>query len=220
MGSRKGTNTGPVSIAEIQEGKASEAQDIWEQLKLEDNEILAADVAALNEMRAMIHEYVDVFSVPTASIGCTDKATFRVELKPGTQPVRQKVRPLNPDQRKSLQEQLKVWTDEGVIERTSSPWASPLVPVMKKTGDIRWAVDYRALNGATVSDTYPLPSIAESLERLSGAEIFSCLDAASAYNVIPVEEDSREKLAFISPFGCHLEQRTVEPVMLGSLADV
>ena len=109
-----------------------------------------------------------------------------MELRPGAQPVRQKVRPLNPDQRKSLQEQLKVWTDEGVIERTSSPWASPLVPVMKKTGDIRWAVDYRALNGATIADTYPLPSIAESLERLSGAEIFSCLDAASVYNVIPV----------------------------------
>ena len=69
------------------------------------------------------------------SIGCTDKATFRVELKPGAQPVRQKLRPLNPDQRKSLQDQLKVWTDEGVIERTSSPWGSPLVPVMKKTGE-------------------------------------------------------------------------------------
>ena len=207
MGERIGTNTGPVSIAEIQEGKVSEAQDIWEQLKLEDNEILAADPEAFNEVRTMIREYVDVFSVPAASIGCTDKATFRVELKPGTQPVRQKVRPLNPDQRKSLQEQLKVWTDEGVIERTSSPWASPLVPVMKKTGDIRWAVDYRALNGATVADTYPLPSIAESLERLSGAEIFSCLDAASAYNVIPVEEESREKLAFISPFGCYTYKR-------------
>ena len=78
---------------------------------------------------------------------------------------------------------------------------------MKKTGDIRWAVDYRALNGATVADTYPLPSIAESLERLSGAEIFSCLDAASTYNVIPVEEESREKLAFISPFGCYTYKR-------------
>ena len=206
--SRIGTSTvGPARLAEIQEGKAGEARDIWEHEKLEDNEILAADPTTLNEMRVMIHEFVDVFSVSTASNGFTDKATFRVELRPGVQPVRQKVRLLNTDQRKSLQKQLKVWTDEGVIEQTSSPWASPLVPVMKKTGDIRWAVDYRALNGATIADTYPLPSIAESLERLSGAEIFSCLDAASAYNVIPVEGGSREKLVFISPFGCYTYKR-------------
>ena len=114
---------------------------------------------------------------------------------------------MNPDQRKSLKDQLRVLTDEGVIERTSSPWGSPLVPVMKKTGETRWAVDYRALNGVTVADMYPLPSIAESLERLSGAEIFSCLDAASAYNVIPVAEDSREALAFISPLGCYTYKR-------------
>ena len=56
-------------------------------------------------------------------------------------------------------------------------------------------MDYRALNGVTVADTYPLLSIAESLESLSGAEIFSCLDAVSAYNVIPVAEDSREAQA-------------------------
>ena len=105
-GSRIATSTvGPVSIAEIQEIKAEEAQDVWEQLKLEENEILAADPTALNEVRAMIYKFVDVFSVPTASIGCTDKATFRVELRPGAQPVRQKVRPLNPDQRKSLKDQ-------------------------------------------------------------------------------------------------------------------
>ena len=45
-------------------------------MKLEENEILAADPTALNEVRAMIYEFVDVFSVPTASIDCRDKATF------------------------------------------------------------------------------------------------------------------------------------------------
>ena len=33
------------------------------------------------------------------------------------------------------------------------------------------------------------------------------MDAASAYNVIPVAEDSREALAFISPFGCYTYRR-------------
>ena len=33
------------------------------------------------------------------------------------------------------------------------------------------------------------------------------MDAASAYNVIPVAENSREASAFISPFGCYTYKR-------------
>ena len=114
--------------------KAEEAQDVWEQLKLEDNEIPAP-----NEVKA--------FSVPTAWIDCMGEATFKARLQPGAQPVRQKVQPLKTNQERSREDQLQLWTDEGVIERISFPRDSPLVPVIKKTVETRWNEDYGNLEG-------------------------------------------------------------------------
>ena len=116
-------------------------------------------------------------------------------------PVRSKLRPLNPKQREDLARQMDIWRREDVIEESTSPWASPLVPALKKDGSIRWAVDYRILNRFTVPDAYPLPSIEENLERLQGSHVFSTLDAAAAYHHLPVKKKVRPYLAFITPMG-------------------
>ncbi|MCP3661418.1 MAG: hypothetical protein GY696_02815 [Gammaproteobacteria bacterium] len=74
---------------------------------------------------------------------------------PGTQPISQKLRDLNPELEQKLQDQINKWLEEGVIEASKSPWSSPLVPVKKKDGSVRWAVDYRLLNKHLVMDSYP-----------------------------------------------------------------
>ena len=57
-GSRIDTSdVGPVAVR-IQGLNAEAAQDVWEQLKLEENDILAVDLTALNEVRAMIYEFL------------------------------------------------------------------------------------------------------------------------------------------------------------------
>ena len=71
-----------------------------------------------------------------------------------------------------------------VIEPADSPWASPLVPVKKKNGAIRWATDFRVLNSLTVDDSFPTPNISEVLETLSESKVFSTLDAQNAYHCI------------------------------------
>ena len=90
----------------------------------------------------MISEYRDVFSNSTP--GCTDIVELQLRLKPGTQPIRQKFCDLNPRQEAELESQLETWVKEGVIEPSDSAWSSPLVPIKKKDGSTRWAVDYRA----------------------------------------------------------------------------
>eukprot|EP00644_Phytophthora_capsici_P019121 jgi/Phyca11/132843/e_gw1.239.4.1 len=57
----------------------------------------------------------------------------------------------------------------GVIEEGNGAWGFPVVLVRKKDGEVRFCVDYRALNKVTHKDVYPLPRIDETLEALGGA---------------------------------------------------
>ena len=106
--------------------------------------------------------------------------TMKLRLKPGTEPVRQRYRELNPKMLKDLEKQMSAWSDQGVIEPSTSPWARPLVPVRKKDGTIRWAVDFRHLNSCLEMDSYPLPRIQTLLDRAGGHRVYSALDATAA----------------------------------------
>ena len=66
--------------------------------------------------------------------------------------------------------QLKKIQKEGVIEPSSSPWASPVVLVRKKDGSMRFCIDYRVLNSVTKADTFPLPRFDDLLHQLGRAK--------------------------------------------------
>ncbi|CAB4034069.1 Retrovirus-related Pol poly from transposon 412, partial, partial [Paramuricea clavata] len=69
----------------------------------------------------------------------------------------------------------------GVIETSTSPWSSTVVLVAKKNGTLRFCVDYRKLNDATIKDSYPLPKIDDTLDALGGSQWFSMLDLKSGF---------------------------------------
>ena len=85
------------------------------------------------------------------------------------------------------------------VEMVASPWASNVVLVKKKDGSHRLCVDYRAVNAVTYNDTYPLPHIDTSLEFMDGAVglWFTTLDLQSGYHNIPINEEVRDKTAFV-----------------------
>ena len=59
---------------------------------------------------------------------------MKIDLVPGVIPYKSQVRPLNPDQKENLLNQIDEWLEQGVIEPSVSLWASPLIPVKKKDG--------------------------------------------------------------------------------------
>ncbi|MGL5709061.1 MAG: pol polyprotein, partial [Aeromonas sp.] len=91
----------------------------------------------------------------------------------------------------------------GIIRRSNSSWCSPIVVVPKNNDEIRLCVDYRALNTITNKDAYPLPRIDEILDSLSGATIFSTLDATSGYYQIPITPEDIHKTAFQTSSGLY-----------------
>ena len=107
-----------------------------------------------------------------------------------------------PDKLKdSVKEEIENLVEMGVASPSHSPWASPIVPVVKKDGKIRLCVDFRKLNGVTVPDPYYMCTLDEILEKVGGSSCLSKLDLSKGFYQIGVDPASVEKTAFISPFG-------------------
>lgn len=90
---------------------------------------------------------------------------------------------------------------EGVIRPSNSPYASAIVLVKKKNGELRMCVDYRGLNKLTVRDNYPLPLIEDCVEYLENKRYFSVLDLKSGFHQVRVADASVKYTAFVTPNG-------------------
>ena len=88
-------------------------------------------------------------------------------------------------------------------EPSSSPYSSPLLPVRKKTGELRICVDYRALNNVSEKDRYPLPLTKETLNNLSRMQWFSKIDIIAAFNNLRIKEGQEHYTAFRTRFGLY-----------------
>lgn len=138
--------------------------------------------------------------VCTLQIGRTDVLQHFIYTSQQV-PIKQKPYRMSPVKQALVKEQLEEMLKTGIVEPSHSGWASPVVLVPKKDGSMRFCVDYRKLNAITETDAYPLPNIAEILESLSGAAIFSTIDLNSGYWQVAMDPLSKQKTAFITPSG-------------------
>jgi hypothetical protein len=93
-----------------------------------------------------------------------------------------------------MYQELKKLLDAKIIFQVRhSAWVANLVPVRKKSGEIRLCVDFRNLNRASEKDNYPVPPMEQLLQTMSGSDIFSLLDGFSGYNQVLVSEEDRLK---------------------------
>ena len=116
-----------------------------------------------------------------------------------------------------VKEELQKLLQAGLIERSISPYTSPVLVVNKKSpdpsaelSDTRWLViDYRALNrlAPTVQTTQAkskgalvlvhTPNINQIWAKLKNAKYFSMLDIRSGFHHMPIKKEDRHKMAFV-----------------------
>jgi transposase InsO family protein len=105
--------------------------------------------------------------------------------------------------RESLKKDINDMLEMGVIRRSRSSYASPVVIVRKPDGSNRVCIDYRKLNRITQFDPEPMVSISELFHKLGHAKYFSKVDLSKGYWQIPVTERDIPKTAFVTPDGTY-----------------
>ena len=184
-------------------------------VKLQDAYITEIDKA---RFRCLCNKFEDIFSKSSEDIGHTPLVTMDIDTG-DSPPVSQKPYSLPLKHVEWVQKELEILERAGVIQRSMSPWASPIVIVPKKTepGEPprrRMCVDYRMLNSLLppvnkahskakgIVTLVPLPKIDEIYAQLQGSKIFSALNMRSGYFHIELSEEAKPKTAFV-PGGPH-----------------
>lgn len=159
------------------------------------------------DIQNLITEFASLFDKPTG-LPPARSHCHSIPLVPGATSFRLRPYRYNPTQKDEIEHQVKELLQNGMIQPSSSPFASPVILARKKTGDWRLRVDYRRLNALTVKNKYPLPVIDELLDELQGAMWFTSLDLSSGYHQIQMEPLDIPKTAFQTHNG-HYEYRVM-----------
>jgi predicted aspartyl protease len=168
-------------------------------------QVFAESCKQLNEdqslrLAQLLIEFQDVFAADEFDLGNFTAIEHQIDTG-NARPVKQRIRRtpvcFAGEEEAHLQKMLKA----GVIQESTSDWASAPVLIRKRDGSVRWCIDYRALNEVTVKDLFPLPLVDDCLDTLAGSVWFSKLDANSAYWQIRIKEEDRKKTAFITKYG-------------------
>ncbi|XP_061892151.1 uncharacterized protein K02A2.6-like [Entelurus aequoreus] len=129
--------------------------------------------------------------------------TVKLNIKPETTPKFMKARSVPYAIRSKVGDELDALVKSGVLEPvTVSEWATPIVPVPKKTGGIRICGDFKVtLNPVLSAEQYPLPRIDDLFAGLSKGQKFSKIDLNQAYLQMHIHEDSKDLLTITTQKG-------------------
>ena len=172
---------------------------------LQDADVKPMTRSAFDEL---CEKYPTIFSKGNEDIGRTQLITMDIDTG-DSPPVSSRPYTLALKHHQWVQNEIETLERAGVITKSMSPWASPIVVVPKKSqhGEPpkkRLCIDFRKINNlqqAVITEgkskgclsLVPLPKIDEMYAKLKGAKFFSTIDLRSGYYHIALGKDSHAK---------------------------
>ncbi len=143
------------------------------EISLEKVDVLTAE--QWKQVEALLVEFRGVFSRSDIyDLGKADHVEHDIKVT-DERPFKQRYHTIPPHLYEEVQKHIQEILDVGVIGKSYSPWASPVVLVWKKDKGLWICIDYRKLNARTMRDSYTLPRMDEILNKLHGSRYFSAL---------------------------------------------
>ena len=160
---------------------------------------LLSHVQSVDNSTSIVSQYPSLFT----GLG-TFSHEYKINLKPNAQP-RALSTPRNIPLalRPKVQAELQHMESLGVIScvKEPTPLCAAMVVVPKASGAVRICVDMKPLNENVLREIHPMPKVDTTLAQLTGATMFSKLDANSGLWQIPLATESRLLTTFITPYG-------------------
>ena len=113
-----------------------------------------------------------------------------------------------------LEKAMESLVENGIFEKGSSPYASPVFLVTKAADSdglerLRLCCDNRKLNQKTVKEQFPLRNITSTLQQLQGHSHYSCVDLGNAFLNFKLSKDASLKAAVCTPNCTYLPKRCI-----------
>ena len=187
------------------------------QVPLEDAETSAQ---IKQKFEQLLRRYNDIISKHSSDIGRTSLETMTIDVKPSSKSATSKPYNTALKNQEFLKQELKALLDSGVIERSMSPYAAPIIVVNQKCKleaplkeQKRLVIDYQKLNQQLIMAEsaqnkskgllalIPTPKIEHIWYKLRKVKYLSAIDLRSRYHHMPIAEEDCHKSAFVCEYG-------------------
>jgi Reverse transcriptase (RNA-dependent DNA polymerase) len=166
----------------------------------------------VRKISALLDEYADIFRLKLSEAPAACFPPLKVELKPNSVPVQQRLRRYAPRQASFLSSYVLQLEKRGYIRKThTARWiAAPNVVPKPGPARFRLTIDSRPINQATIPIVWPMPHLDSALASLRGARFFAKIDLSAGYYQIAIDPSCQELFSFITPRGVFAPTRLLQ----------
>ena len=111
------------------------------------------------EVQGLIQKHEKVFQDLPMKMPPNREIEHTIEVKAGLDPVNIKPYRYPHHHKTEIEKIIQDLLKCGVISKSKSPYAAPVILVRKKDGSFRLCIDYRGLNKITIKNKFPIPFI-------------------------------------------------------------
>ena len=200
-----GCKLGELTAVEVKENKGETEKMMWLESDWDTNSLKPKTVSHMYDLNhikegkeaveELLNKYHAVTSQHDYDVGRCTLQEMHIDTG-DHQPIYIPPRRMSPIVKQKLKVHINSMHKAGIIGKSNSSWSFPLVPVLKKNGEVRPCADLREINKISRWEAHPLPNLSECIVSLKGSKLFTSLDLNKGFMQLFLDEESSNKCSF------------------------